>query len=55
MKDDAYRPHKPTGGGIPGGYKFMVCPTRGKRGVSSRVISPKLIRKVCRFCNWMES
>lgn len=50
---DKYRPHISTGGGMLAGYKFMICPQCGKRGVSSRV-SKKLIRKCCKYCGWIE-
>jgi len=52
---DKYKPHIWTGGGMSKGYKFMMCPECGKRGVSSRVISKKLIRKCCKYCGWLEA
>ena len=56
VRDDMFRPHTSTGGGTPKGYKFMICPGCGKRGVSSRVISSKgPIRKVCKYCHWIEA
>ena len=52
--EDKYKPHIDKGGGIPKGYRFKICPECGKRGVSSRVIGRKLIRKACRYCGWLE-
>jgi len=51
---ELFKPHLPHCGGVAKGYKFLLCPECGKYGVSSRVISPKLIRKVCRYCYWIE-
>ena len=56
--DDKYKPHIHKGGGLPRDYKFMACPRCSKKGVSSRVISNKgagLVRKVCKYCGWIES
>jgi len=52
-----YRPHISRGGGMTQGYKFTVCPSCGRQGVSSRIISTKgkgLIRLVCRYCLWIQ-
>lgn len=54
---DKYKPHIYKGGGTPAGYKYKLCPDCSKYGVSSRVINHKgkgLIRKICKYCGWME-
>jgi len=53
--DDKYRPHISTGGGMTQGYRYIICPECGRHGVSSRIIDHKpTIRKVCRYCGWIE-
>jgi len=52
--DDKYKPHIDKGGGMPKGYRFMACPECGRIGASSRIIGKTLIRKVCRYCGWIE-
>jgi len=52
-----YRPHIPASGGMTQGYKFTVCPSCGRQGVSLRVIGRKdkvLIKLVCRYCLWIQ-
>lgn len=54
---EKYQSHISSGGGMPTGYKFMVCPKCGRYGVSSRILKSKgkaTARKSCKYCSWME-